>query len=127
MSVINNVLIRTSEYLNERGLLELFLSTDKEIPLYYQYNQTSKTVRSLPEKDKIGVVTNIREIEDMVICTVQLDDMKIKSQNFMGLIDNYTLKTIKDNLDQQNYEIVRFVIYDKDFKRKVDEMNGKSK
>ena len=78
---------------------------------------------SLPDKDLIGKAYNIREEDGMIICDVIIDVMKNKSKNFMGLIDNYTLKTIKNSqrLDVNNYEIVRFLVYDKDFKRKVDE------
>lgn len=122
---LTKALIREAEYLKTRGLYDLFVNTKKqnEIPIYYQYNQTTITKPSLPEKDLIGFASNIREEDGMVICDVILSPVKNKSKNFMGIIDNYTLKTIKNNqrLDADNYEIVRFLVYDKDFKRKVDE------
>ena len=56
----------------------------------------------------------------------KVDDMKNKSSHFVGIIDNYTMKIIKDRNTKKdlNYEIVRFVVYDKDFKRKVCEKIG---
>lgn len=120
---VSKALIREAEYLKTRGIYDLFINTNREIPVYYQYNQTMLTRTSLPDKDLIGKAYNIREEDGMIVCDIILDIMKNKSKNFMGLIDNYTLKTIKDNqrLDVDNYEIVRFLVYDKDFKRKVDE------
>lgn len=120
MSVYNQALIRSTQYLSDRGLLDVMLHTENQIPIYYQYNQPS-SFQVIPEKNLIGYASNIREEKGMVICTVTLDDMKSASSNFMGLIDNYTVKTKKTTSSDVSYELIRFVVYDKEFKRKVDE------
>lgn len=120
MSVINSVPIRSSEYLKNRGLYDVMVNTTREIPLFYQYCKTTVTSGKLPEKNIIGYIRNIREEEGNVVCTVILDDYKTLSKNFIGVIDNYTLKTFKGNSDQ-DYELIRFVVYDKEFKERVDE------
>ncbi len=122
---LTKAMIREADYLKTRGLYDLFVNTKKEneIPIYYQYGQTTITKPILPEKDRIGFASNIREEDGMIICDVKLNPVKNKTKHFMGIIDNYTLKTTKGNkrLDVSDYEIVRFVIYDRDLKRKVDE------
>lgn len=127
MSVFNSVTIRTLKYLRLNKIYDVFIqSSDKQIPLYYQYNQTRLAKSSLPAEDIIGYVTNIRVKGPDMVCDVYLDDMKSKASNFIGIIDNYTMKIIKDKDTKKdlNYEIVRFVVYDKDFKRKVCEKIG---
>lgn len=123
MSKITHVVIRTSEYLKKREVYDVILSAkDREIPLYYQYAQTTITQSRLPEQYKIGTATNIRDENGVVYCDVTLNDLLSLSTHFDNVIDNYTLKTNKSKRNSDmDYELVRFVVYDKEFKRKVDE------
>ena len=124
MSNIYGVHIRTVDYLEHQNMIDAFRGIeDKTFNLYYQYNQLHNVNSRLPEEDMIGIVKNVRESDGSIVCDVVLDDMRNKSSNFMGIIDNYTLKCIKDNDDDSNvnYELVRFIVYDKEFKRKVDD------
>lgn len=120
MSKKDQVLIRSTEYLKDRNLLDIFLETTRPIPIYYQYGQKSSAVQ-LPDTNIIGYASNIRESMNTVVCSVEIMDYKSLSSNFMGLIDNYTLKTLRGKDDKHDYEIVRFIVYDKELKRKVDE------
>ena len=44
----------------------------------------------------------------------------------MGVIDNYVIKVTGRNKDgEPKYDIVRFIVYDKEFKRKVDQEYAK--
>lgn len=120
MSKKDQVLIRSSEYLKDRNLLDIFLETTRPIPIYYQYGQKS-SAEQLPDENIIGYASNIRESMDTIVCSVEIMDYKSLSSNFMGLIDNYTLKTLRGKDVKHDYEIVRFIVYDKELKRKVDE------
>lgn len=120
MSKKDQVLIRSSEYLKDRNLLDIFLETTGPIPIYYQYGQKS-SAEQLPDENIIGYASNIRESMDTIVCSVEIMDYKSLSSNFMGLIDNYTLKTLRGKDVKHDYEIVRFIVYDKELKRKVDE------
>ena len=128
--------IKQVEYLKQRNWLNAFLSNDKKIPVVYEYAQktSSSQLSSRPVRVKdeiksgtvIGYASNIHRDGDGVICDVDLIELNKLSDNFMGVIDNYVIKVTGRNKDgEPKYDIVRFIVYDKEFKRKVDQEYAK--
>lgn len=122
MSIINNVVIRSASYLKKREIYDVIMNAKNDnIPIFYQYNQLSNVQSKLPDQHIIGRTKNIKDVDGIVCCDIELYDTLTLSSNFCNIIDNYTLKTCKDNNSNHDYELVRFIVYDKEFKRKVDE------
>ena len=122
--VKRSVLIRSLDYLRDRDIDSVFIDKkyeNKKYPLYYQYCQKNRVVE--PDvSDLIGYVTNIRVDEnDNVVCDVEWNPLLSNSIHIMGVIDNYVIKHNKDKRGNINYELIRFVVYNKDFKQKVEE------
>lgn len=128
MSKIKKVFIRSIpsiEMKKDKLYTDLFMTThdDLNIPLVYQYAQEStspKTV-SINEDNVIGRVIAIYHDNNAVFCDVVLNDVLEKSTHFNKVIDNFTIKITKDRERTIGYEFVQFIIYNKNFKRKVDE------
>ena len=125
--------IKQVEYLKKRDWLRAFLFNKNRIPIVYEYAQktsekktSSLSVRTKDEIESnsiIGYATNIRKDGTDVICDVELISANSLSNNFTGIIDNYVLKVNgRCKGGEPKYDIVRFIVYDKEFKRKVDEM-----
>lgn len=118
MSKYRNVPIRKVKYLNGKpGVLQALKNVSRPIPLFYQYSQQKLPPTKIDERYQVGVAKNIRISGDDVVCDVVITDTNVYASQFDYKIDNYTLKPIKDG---KHYEVCRFVIYNKDFKRKVD-------
>lgn len=122
--VKRSVLIRSLDYLRDREIDSVFINDeykDKKYPLYYQYCQKNRVVE--PDvSDLIGYVKNIHVDENNnVVCDVEWNPILANSVHLMGVIDNYVIKHNKDKKGNVNYELVRFVVYNKDFKKKVEE------
>lgn len=124
--------IKQVEYLKKRNWLHAFLSNKEKIPIVYEYAQKASSAKlasaSIRTKDEIesssiiGYASNIHRDGDNVICNVDLLPLNTLSEHFMGVIDNYVIKITGRNKDgEPNYDIVRFIVYDKNFKRKVDQ------
>ena len=124
--------IKQVEYLKKRNWLQTFLTNNKRIPIVYEYAQQASSMKTTapPVRTKdviepssiIGYASNIHRDGDNVVCDVELVSLNKLSDHFMGVIDNYVIKITGRNKDgEPNYDIVRFIVYDKNFKRKVDE------
>ena len=119
-----NVVIRSIDYLRERDLESAFLDVTnrgKRYPLYYQYCQKSRVVE--PDAlDLIGYVYNIHlDKSNNVVCNVMYNPLLTISANIGDVIDNYVVKINQSNKRRIKYELVRFVVYNKEFKKKVEE------
>ena len=128
--------IKQADYLKKRNWLHAFLSNNKKIPIVYEYAQKTSSMKlaSAPVRTKdeiepssiIGQASNIHQDGDNIVCDVELLPLNTLSEHFTGVIDNYVIKVIGRNKDgEPNYDIVRFIVYDKNFKRKVDESYAK--
>lgn len=118
--IINNVQIRSVEYLNSKdvALVGSFLASNKsKIPIYYQYCQSKKPNEKIDEECRIGYATNFKVFNDDVVCDVQLNPLHVMAHHFCGVIDNYTVN-VRDVDGTLKLVITRFIIYNKDFKRR---------
>lgn len=129
MSKFKKVFIRTIKSIEDKNdplLYELFTqqqhNINKPIPIVYQYSQTYPIVKKPSEspEDIIGEVTSIYNDGTRIYCDATIYDQLSKAIHFNNVIDNYTIM-VKNNKDDKMYKLVRFVIYDKEFKRKVDD------
>lgn len=98
-------------------LLRSFMDAE-EVDLVYQYSQTP-TYSS--EAITIGKCSNFHIIDDstkgrVLVCDVVLNIAIKESMEFDNEIDNYTHK-VKDR--NGSYKLVRCIIYNKEFKKKV--------
>ena len=118
MSKIRNVPIRSIQYLsNHKDALTALKSITGRIPIYYQYCQKRMPLSKIPEENKIGEAKNVRVDGDMLVCDVVLFDLNKYASQFDNKIDNYVMAV---NKATDGYDVHRFIIYNKDFKRKVD-------
>lgn len=114
-------IVRSAEHLKDRGILDVFLNHKTKVPIYYQYCQTANPKKTVDEDNIIGYARNIRKEGHNIVCDVDLFVVNPLSANFESVIDNYTLTAIRSNgSNLTNYSIVRFNVYNKEFKRKVD-------
>lgn len=128
MSKVEKVFVRSIEsILTKKDAMyeELFLGDNGEmdIPLVYQYSQKSVNPRNvdIDPNDIIGKVVALYHDEQNIYCDVLINDVSAKASHFDNVIDNFTVKVDKDGKRNKSYEFIQFIIYDKDFKRKVDE------
>lgn len=120
MAQFNDVLIRSVAYLDKRdkSLVNSFLARKEKIPIYYHYCQTDTPPVNLNENNLIGYATNLHVDNGLLLCDVEIIHLLKLANNFDGTIDNFVLSI---NRQSDNfYTIDKFIVYDKEFKRKVD-------
>lgn len=126
---VEDVLIRTISYLvsKDEALIDMFLdSTDREIPIYYEYSQKAQAKMEMNPNDIIGYATNFHIVDtdnssdgNYMAADVYINPLHPATHNFTNTLDNYGV-SFKDGA---YYELIRFTIYNKAFKEKVDAAN----
>ena len=119
---VEDVFIRTVKYLTtkDESLVGMFLNaSDKMVPVYYEYAQKAKATEAISDNDKIGHATNFHIVDGedggYVACDVYINPLHPATHNFTNTLDNYGV-SFKDG----EYNLIRFTIYNKAFKEKVD-------
>lgn len=123
MAQYKDILIRSVAYLNnnDKELVSSFLARKEKVPIYYQYCQsTADTAVDLPQDNLLGYATNLHVDNGMLLCDVEIIHLLKLANNFDGSIDNYVL-SINRSGDKSAYCIDKFIVYDRNFKKKVED------
>ena len=131
MSFYQNVVIRTKEQLSHMGEIgDAILEMDdndvfcqKKFPVVYQYMKGADGESVDTEKKNIiGDAYDVHiDAAGNLVCDIVINPMMRRAVHFQNMIDNLVVaKHIIDNKKEQsivNYELVQFVVYDKDYKK----------
>lgn len=100
-----------------------------EIPIYYQYCQETQSSGLVSDDNMfIGKAKEIRENPDGdIVCTVIINDVLKLASHFQGVIDNFKVSIAPDEYGNMKPKLLQLIIYDKDFKKAVDEKMAKAK
>lgn len=100
-----------------------------EIPIYYQYCQETQSSGLVSDDNMfIGKAKEIRENQDGdIVCTVIINDALRLANHFQGVIDNFKISIAPDEYGNMKPKLLQLIIYDKDFKKAVDEKVAKAK
>lgn len=100
-----------------------------EIPIYYQYCQETQSSGLVSDDTMfIGKAKEIRENQDGdIVCTVIINDALRLANHFQGVIDNFKISIAPDEYGNMKPKLLQLIIYDKDFKKAVDEKMARAK
>ena len=122
-----NVMIRDKDAVDIldgriRAAFNTAIHNKVEVPIYYQYGQAA-TPKLVEEKEYyMGKASNIRWNEyDQLVCDVTINMSLPVADNYTGIIDNFIIPVIKDDQGNMLPMLSQFIIYDKQFKKAVDE------